>query len=62
MKSYNEKAPDNLKFLKRKKRETFHLDIYINSINQIKIEKIKSISKLTIIEENKVIITYKNDK
>ena len=56
MKSDNEKVSDKRKCFKRKKGETFHLDIYINRINQIKIEKIKGKSKLTIIEENKVII------
>ena len=44
--------------LKRKKGETFQFDIYINRINQITIENLNNASKLTIIEENNIILAF----
>ena len=55
MKNKKDKKINYQKFLKRKKGETIQLETYINRINQIKIEKINSVSKLTIIEEKNII-------
>ena len=41
--------------LKRKKGESIRFDIYINKVNQIKIEKLNGQSKMAIIEDNKII-------
>ena len=44
MKNKKDKKINHQKFLKRKKGETIQLDTYIIRINQIKIEKINSVS------------------
>ena len=43
--------------LKRKKNESIRFDIYINKVNQIKIENLNGQSKMSIVEDNK--ITFK---
>ena len=43
--------------LKRKKSESIRFDIYINKVNQIKIENLNLQSKMSIVEDNK--ITFK---
>ena len=43
--------------LKRKKMESIRIDIYINKVNQIKIENLNGQSKMSIVEDNK--ITFK---
>ena len=58
MKNKKDNKINYQKFLKRKKAEAIQLDTYINRINQIKIEKINSGSKLTIIEEKILYLYY----
>lgn len=58
MKNKKNKEVKNQNMLKRKKGETFQFDIYINRINQITIENLNNASKLTIIEENNIILAF----
>ena len=58
MKNKKNKEVKNQNMLKRKKGETFQFDIYINRINQITIENLNNASKLTIIEENNIILPF----
>ena len=51
MKNKKNKEVKNQNMLKRKKGETFQFDIYINRINQITIENLNNVSKLTIIKK-----------
>ena len=52
--NYSKKSNEKM-HLKRKKGESIRIDIYINKVNQIKIEKLKGHSKMSIIEDNKII-------
>ena len=52
--NYSKKSNEKM-HLKRKKGESIRIDIYINKVNQIKIEKLKGQSKMSIIEDNKII-------
>ena len=54
----SKQKPINRKYLKRKKGETIQLDVSINKVNQIKIENSEGISKLTVINENSVILLF----
>ena len=58
MKNKKNKEVKNQNMLKRKKGETFQFDIYINRINQITIQNLNNASKLTIIEENNIILAF----
>ena len=58
MKNKKDKEIKNQNMLKRKKGETFQFDIYINRINQITIEYLNNASKLSIIEENNIILAF----
>ena len=55
MKNNNSTKSNEKRHLKRKKSESIRIDIYINKANQIKIEKLKGESKMSIIEDNKII-------
>ena len=55
MKNNNSTKSNEKRHLKRKKGESIRLDIYINKVNQIKIEKLNGQSKMAIIEDNKII-------
>ena len=54
----NKKQNNPRSYLKRKKGEIFLFDIYINKINQISIEKENGKTKLTIINDNRIIISH----
>ena len=49
------KNSNEMRHLKRKKGESIIFDIYINKVNQIKIEKFNGQSKMSIIGDNKII-------
>ena len=55
MENNNSKKSNEKMHLKIKKGESIRIDIYINKVNQIKIEKLKGESKMSIIEDNKII-------
>ena len=52
----NKKENIARRYLKRKKGETIQLDVYLTKVSQLKIEKYEGKSKMTSINENKIIL------